>query len=46
MFDKELPIPVIAKEAILLAEEFSTTEAHSFVHGIISGVASEVRSNA
>lgn len=39
----ELPVPVIIKEAILLAESYSVNEATKFVNGVLAGVSSIYR---
>lgn len=39
----DLPVPVIIKEAIILAEEYSVNEATKFVNGVLAGVASLYR---
>lgn len=42
----ELPVPVIIKEAIILAEEYSVNEATKFVNGVLAGVAGIYRPQA
>lgn len=43
LYKKDLPTPVIAKEAIRLAERYSITEAPRFINGIVASIASSCR---
>jgi transcription antitermination protein NusB len=43
--DTEMPVAVVIDEAVELAKRFSTEESGSFVNGVLSTVARQVRSH-
>ncbi|MDH3069147.1 transcription antitermination factor NusB [Akkermansia sp. N21169] len=42
-YRKDLATPIVVKEAIRLAEDYSTSEAPRFVNGILTGIATSCR---